>query len=100
MKVRDLLKMEIDVDVYDDVCEELAICFCGPCELTPVGNFKFMPVLDLEVEPYFENDHCVIRIDDEEDFVWEYRLELCKLLFEGFAGYMNADDWKEYFKED
>lgn len=34
MKVRDFIKQSIDVDVYDDVCEELAIAFCGPMELT------------------------------------------------------------------
>ena len=28
MTVKDLLKMEVDIDVYDDVCEELAIAFC------------------------------------------------------------------------
>ena len=34
MKIKDLLEMEIDVDVYDNVCEELAIAFCGATKLT------------------------------------------------------------------
>ena len=37
MKVKDLLEMEISVDVYDNVCDELAIAFEGPMELTEAG---------------------------------------------------------------
>ena len=49
MKVRDLLKTEIDIDVYDDVCEELGIAFCGAVDenlahkVYAAGDFYLMP---------------------------------------------------------
>ena len=51
MKVKDLIKEEIDVDVYDNVCEELAIAFCGSVELTEYGKKHF----HLEILGYFED---------------------------------------------
>ena len=50
MKVRELLKMDIDIDVYDNVTEELAVAFCGPMELTEAGIRRFGEVLDYWVE--------------------------------------------------
>lgn len=46
MKVKDLITQEIDIDVYDDVCEELGIAFCGPVELTDDGAHEFADVLE------------------------------------------------------
>ena len=41
MTVREFIKRDDDIDVYDDVCEELGIAFCGPLELTPEGEKQF-----------------------------------------------------------
>ena len=50
MTVKDLIQQDIDIDVYDDVCEDLAIAFCGPCELTEEGQKEFAEVMDYEIE--------------------------------------------------
>ena len=50
MKVRDLMKEEIDIDVYDDVCDALQIAFVGPAILTDEAEKDFADVLDLEVK--------------------------------------------------
>ena len=98
MKVKDLLKEHICVDVYDDVCEELAIAFVGPAELTEEGKEYFADVLELEA------DLCeavaILKIDDPDDKVWEARLSRSKELFEGLAGYCAESQYKRWFKED
>ena len=94
MKVKDLIKMGIDIDVYDDVCEELGIAFCGPIELTAKGASEFEDVLDYEVE--INNHCCIVLIDQYED--WEFRLGRARKLFYSLAGYCSADDWDAWFK--
>ena len=104
MKVRDLIQQEIDIDVYDDVCEELAIAFCGPQELTEEGEKEFAEVLDYEIElnmhSYGDMPAAIVHVDDPDDAVWEARLERAKLFFESAAGYCPCSLWDKWFKED
>lgn len=94
MKIRNLLKQEIDIDVYDDATEELGIAFCGPQELTEEGEREFADVLDYECSI---GDQCVIIHVDGED--WEHKLERAELLFESMAGYCSAEQFDKWFKE-
>ena len=50
MTVRDLLPMDIDIDVIDDVVEDLYVAFCGPMKLTEEGLKEFGEVLDYPVK--------------------------------------------------
>ena len=99
MKVKDLLKMEIDIDVVDDVCEELWIAFCGAMDLTEEAQEKFAEVLEYEVTfSGSGNDMiAIIHIDDPNDDVWESRLEKAQELFWALAGYCDADDYDRWF---
>lgn len=101
MKVRDLLKMEIDIDVYDDVCEELGIAFCGAYELTDEAKEHFAEALEYDVE--FHNNGAaivgIVHVDDPDEAVWESRLEKAIELFYSLAGYCAADDYDKWFKE-
>lgn len=97
MKVRDLISQEIDIDVYDDVCDALAIAFCGPLKLTPEGEAKFSEVMDYDVELY--GDHAVVCVDDDDPTVWKRQLRRAKGFFEAAAGYCPADDYDRWFKE-
>ena len=104
MKVKDLLEMEIDIDVYDNVCDELAVCFVGPMELTEAGKRKFAEVLEFDVSissvhDYNANVVAIVDVDDENEEVFEHKLEAAKELFEGMAGWCTVDEWKEWFKE-
>lgn len=104
MTVRDLLKMEMDIDVYDDVCEEIAIAFCGPMELTEEGEKEFSEVMDYEIEilpaPAGYGCGCVIvKCDDPDEKVCERKLRKGREFFESIAGYCPADDYDKWFKE-
>ena len=103
MKVRDLIQQEIDIDVYDDVCEELGIAFCGSLELTDEGKKEFADVLDYDVEinpcSYGGLPAAIVLIDDPDDAVWEARLEKAKRFFEAAAGYCACSDYDRWFKE-
>lgn len=102
MKVRDLIKMEIDIDVYDDVCEELQIAFVGPVELTQEGKNKFGDILDLDVDlrdVYVGDSHsfrcykeALVHCEDEST------ARKAAELFNSLAGYCAADDYEEWFE--
>ena len=55
MKIKDLIKKDIDVEVYDNVTQEIIdISFVGPLELTEEGKEKFKEVLEYDVVLYEE----------------------------------------------
>ena len=101
MKVKDLLEMEICIDVYDNVCDELSIAFDGPMELTEAGKEKFAEVLEFDATIHYNGYDTIalIDVDDENEEVFEHKLEAAKELFEGMAGWCTVDEWKEWFKE-
>lgn len=104
MKVKDLLPMEIDIDCYDDVCEELGIAFCGPLKLTEEGQQKFAEVLEYDIQMIAGAPGgfpCVIvKADDKKDGLWMHRLAKAKEFFESAAGYCAYEDYNRWFKED
>lgn len=104
MIVRDMLKWDATIDVFDDVCEALAIAFCGPLALTPEGEEHFAEVLDYPIQYFPENncwdEHVVVNIDAPEDKVWKRKLRKAREFFESAAGYCADSDYKKWFKED
>ena len=99
MKVRDLLPMDVDIDVYDDVCEELAIAFCGPMKLTAEGERKFADVMDYEMKlvDYGFGVEATVCVNDDNDRVWRERLAKAKEFFESAAGYCAEEDYDKWF---
>lgn len=102
MTIRDLIQQEIDIDVYDDVCEELSIAFCGPQELTEEGEKEFSDIMGFEVEinqhSYGGFPAAIILIDDPDESVWTDRLARVKRFFDGAAGYCSCTDYDRWFK--
>ena len=99
MKVRDFIKMDVDIDVYDDVCEELAIAFCGPAELTDAGKEHFADVLDYEVVIYEDVCEAVVCVDDGTLKGWKKRLRKANEFFYSIAGFCSETDYERWFKE-
>ena len=101
MKVKEFLNMALDIDVYDNVCEELGIAFCGPAKLTKAGRRHFSEALLLDVELHNNGSDVVaiVDVDDPEEEVMEYQLEIAKELFESLAGFCPVDDYKKWFEE-
>ena len=102
MTVKDLLTMEIDIDVADDVCEELYIAFCGPMKLTDAGLEKFREVLGYKITLHSSRaDYilAVIHVDDDNDRVWKKRLRKAIEFFYSAAGYCDCDDYDKWFRE-
>lgn len=97
MKVRNLIEQSIDIDVYDDVCEELGIAFCGPLKLTEEGVKEFSEALDYEVE--LNSNYAIVSVDAPEG-EWQKRLKKAKKFFYAAAGYCDADDYNRWFKEE
>lgn len=95
MKVREFIKGNTDIDVYDNVCEELGIACCRPVELTEDGKKEFADVLDYDIEEYHDeySDCAIVDIDGDN---WEYRLARAKAFFEALAGYCTVDEWDKW----
>lgn len=102
MKVKDLINLDIDIDVVDDVVEELYIAFVGPLTLTEEGKRKFEEVLEFPVDMNVDGPMgpvAIIGIDDDEDSVWEARLEKAIEFFESAAGLCSSKEYDSWFKE-
>ena len=102
MKVKDMFEkgFDMDVDVYDNVCEELAIAYCGE-KLTGEGKKHFAEVLEYDIE-FFGSERCpVVVVDvDGEEGEWQKKLAKAKELFYGAAGYCTVKEYDKWFKED
>ena len=98
MKVKDLLEQEVSIDVYDNVCDELAIAFEGPMELTDEGKEHFSEALEFDIS--LGNDCVWVDVDNEDEDEFERKLALAKELFESMAGWCTEEEWKCWFKEE
>lgn len=100
MKIKDLLKLDIDVDVYDNVEDGIEIAFCGPMELTDAGKEKFADVL--EYDCVLQNDICMVYTDEQDGVKFDKykkRLRIAEYFFYALAGYCSADDYDKWFVE-
>ena len=97
MKVKDLLKMDIDIDVCDDYDERCYIAFCGEAKLTHEGEERFRDALELPITLNIKEDRvdniCIISCDTEHD------AESCRELFVALAGYCSESDYDRWFEE-
>ena len=93
--IKDLLKMEISIDVCDDVTDDFMVGFDGPITLTEEGEKRFHSVLNLMVEFNRNCDVAIVLINHRKD--WERLERKCVELFESLAGYCSADDWDKWF---
>jgi len=97
MKVKDLIKMDIDIDVYDNVCDDIGIAFCGPLEVTEEGMIEFDTALNLEIE--LRDDICIVNVEDEFfPDLWKFNLKNAKSFFWCAAGYCSDKDWNRWFR--
>lgn len=95
MTIKDLLKMEIDIDAVDQYTEECYIAFCGPIQLTEEGRRVFEPILDNKVEFKLNTELgnlALLECENDQD------LELLQALFYGAAGYIGASTYDQLFK--
>lgn len=112
MRVSDLLLFDNDIDVYDNVCESLAIAFCNPFDddevhewseyLTERGMRQFDKVLDYPIEIVgsdcgMDIPSAILDVDDVDDKVWRARLSLAKRFFYAAAGYCSCEDYDKWF---
>lgn len=99
MKVKEFISIAHDVDVYDDVCEALGICFCGPQALTDEGKNHFSEVLDYDMELDFTGSiyTAAVKVDGEDGDGWKRRLKKAKEFFYSAAGYCADEDYHGWF---
>lgn len=98
MTIRDLLAMNIDIDVYDADTDGIGIAYCGPTGLTAAGAEYFKDVLDYEVEfvdGTYAGDIAVVHIPDNVDY--DEMLEKTEELFGSLAGYCSQKSWDNWF---
>ena len=100
MKVKDLIKMDVDIDIYDNVTQELDIGFVGPIELTEEGKKKFKEVLEYEVTLYEDEKWASIKCNDQESEIkWLTKFKNAQEFFYCCAGYCSCDNFDKWFKK-
>ena len=104
MKLKELLKLDIDVDVSDDYADQFEdggrwfdsiIAFVGPCKLTEAGQKRYKNIMDLDVD--VDDGYAVVHIPKLEDEKMEEIEKEVMLFFYAAAGYMSEDLYEEYF---
>ncbi len=101
--VRDLLPLEIDIDIYNDIIDDMGICLCGPTKLTEKGEQEFKEVLDLPVEiidPDTPYQTVMVKIDDPYEEVWKRRRKILLKFLWSAAGYVDEELYNEWFEEE
>ena len=92
MKVKDLLKEDIDIDVCDDYDESCYIAFCGPLKLTAAGEKRFKSALERDVKLHI--DIAILHAEDDRE------VNELKELFWSAAGYCADRDYQKWFDEE
>lgn len=95
MKVKDLIREDIDIDVIDDYDGRCWIAKCGAYKLTDAGEQMFHRVLDIKVniEQVGTQKVSVLHCETERE------ANECKVFFLSLAGYCAADDYDRWFVE-
>lgn len=100
MTIKELVAMDIDIDCYDNVCEEIGIAYCGPYKLTEAGKQEFADVLEYKCEIVHDPvgyDVCIITVDDDPNIKWRDKLNKAKRFLYAIAGYCAEDDFDKWF---
>ena len=98
MKVKYFIKIEHDIDVYDNVIGGLGIAFCGPLEMTKEGEKYFEEVLNYEIQINGSPRYSVAIIDIDYDD-WKRQRKKAEEFLYAAAGYCYEDDYERWFKE-
>ena len=106
MKIKELLKLNVQVDVGNDYSDEFTddtgvegftalIAFCGPCELTERGKEHFARALDFDVD--VDTDTACIHIPKGDDEQMEKDNTLAMMLFYGASGNVPCSFYDTFF---
>ena len=94
MKVKDLIREDIDIDVCDDYDERCWIAKSGAYRLTDAGEQRFRDALDVEV--WMTGSKVPLAV---LECPTDKEAQACKELFFSLAGYCSDDDYRRWFKE-
>ena len=89
--LRNFISLDIDVDVCDDLYESCYVSFCGPVELTSVGESVFSKILDKPIDVNEDYGCAVFHVENGKE------LNLYKMFFYGAAGYCSEKHYHELF---
>ena len=98
IKVKELMTMEIDVDVYDDYDESLGIAFCGAMRIKPLGKKEWADVLEYDIELNSTYPIAILQVTVDSDEETERRLSRAKKFFYSLAGYCADKDFEKWFE--
>lgn len=108
MKIKELLKLNIEVDVSNDYSDEFTddcgtegfyacIAFAGPQKLTKEGEKHFERALDFDVD--VDEKYATVHIPEGDDDQMEKDLTLVMMLFYGAAGNAPISFCDAFFKD-
>ena len=99
MKIKDLLSLEIDIDIANTVTDDLWPAFCGPLALTSEGAKEFADVLELNItEIDTKSAVAVIQVDAPGE-LWKHNFIRAHKFFRAAAGYCAESEYSKWFKE-
>jgi len=98
MKVRDLIKLDVDLDVYNNVIDEMCPAFVGPQALTEEGEEYFKDVLDIDLLDVCP-ESVTLDIGKYTDD-WGQMLDRSLQFFLACAGYCADSNYNKWFTDE
>lgn len=99
--IKELMKYEADVDVYNNITDDEAICLCCPLELTEEGLKEWGDVLDYIVETTTDGDYsyAICFCDDDPNVKWQTKKKRLTNFLWSAAGYCSDKDYNKWFMD-
>lgn len=97
-KIKDFIKLDVDVDIGNDVTDDLWPAFVGPLELTEQGAAEFADVLEYDID-YEDGDPDAAVLLDAPGDEWKKQYVRARKFFCAAAGYCADAEYKKWFKE-
>ena len=98
IKVKELMGMEIDIDICDDYDNSLFIAFCGAMRIKPEGKKEWADVLKYDIELDSTYPVATLRVSVDSEKETERRLSRAKKFFYSLAGYCADKDFEKWFE--
>ena len=99
MTIRELITLDIDIDVCNDVTDDWEIAFVGPVTLTEAGKNYFAEVLDIECVVEEEKGYPTVTTVLVDGPAWEHKNRIAEEFFQTAAGYCADSDYRRWFEE-
>lgn len=102
MTIRELMKHDIDIDVYNNITDDEAVALVCPMELTEEGEQEWGDVLNYIVEVNTDGNYsyAICICDDNPNIKWQTKKKRLTNFLWSAAGYCSEENYDKWFLDE